>query len=310
MTTGTPQSPAVKACGAAEDSGVTVRVTGGLGNQMFQYAAARALSLRLGVPLTLDLRFFDRGRHRRYGLDALPLAPHAEVGNQGASRWARLLAPLQQVARSMTGRGVPVYREPHFHVDEAFFSMRAPVRLEGHFQSERYFASASVMLREELMPPPADDPLSRDIAHAMAASESAALHVRRGDYLTEPKNRALFAECGPTYYAAAMSHLPANCSVFVFSDDMAWCREHLPRARPLCFVEDGVPRGALADLWLMTRARHHVIANSSLSWWGAWLAQASALTGAGRGITVAPRRWFVDPRFDDRDLVPEGWFRV
>ena len=239
---------------------------------MFQYAAARALSLRLGVSLTLDLRFFDRGRHRRYGLDALPLSHHTVLGSQGASRWARLLAPLQHVTRRMTSPAVAVYREPHFHVDEAFFSLRAPVRLEGHFQSERYFASASAMLREELMPPPADDPLSRDIAHAMAASESAALHVRRGDYLTEPKNRTLFAECGPAYHAAAMALLPADCTVFVFSDDMGWCREHLPRVRPLSFVDNGQPRSAMADLWLMTRARHHVTANSSLSWWGAWLA--------------------------------------
>ncbi len=310
MTPDVGRPAAATAPPAAVDRGVTVRIAGGLGNQMFQYAAARALSLRLGVPLTLDLRFFDRGRHRRYGLDALPLGPHDETGRQGAGRWARLLAPLRQAGRRLAGRAVPVYREPHFHVDDAFFALRAPVRLEGHFQSERYFASAAGQLARELMPPAADDPLSREMAHAMAAGESAALHVRRGDYLTEPKNRALFAECGTDYHAAAMARLPADCTVFVFSDDMAWCREHLPRARPLCFVDDGRPRGALADLWLMTRARHHVIANSSLSWWGAWLARAAAPKDAYARTTVAPRRWFVDPRFDDRDLVPEGWIRV
>lgn len=308
MSIGSGQPPAAQARDAPDGAGVTVRIAGGLGNQMFQYAAARALALRLGVPLTLDLRFYDRGRHRRYGLDALPLAPHATLGRHGAGRWARLTAPLQQAGRRLLGRAVPTYREPHFHVDEAFFALRAPVRLEGHFQSQRYFAAAAGVLRDELMPPAADDPLSRRIAQAMAAGESAALHVRRGDYLSEPKNRALFAECGPAYHGAALARLPADCTVYVFSDDMAWCREHLPRTRPLVFVDDGQPRGALADLWLMSRARHHVIANSSLSWWGAWLARA-ADGGAGH-TTVAPRQWFVDPRFDDRDLVPEGWIRV
>ena len=99
MTTSAPQAAAATASDAAGEPGVTVRIAGGLGNQMFQYAAARALAVRLGVPLTLDLRFFDRGRHRRYGLDAMPLAPHAELGRQGAGRWARLLAPLRQAGR-------------------------------------------------------------------------------------------------------------------------------------------------------------------------------------------------------------------
>jgi hypothetical protein len=297
-----------------QDPGVTVRIAGGLGNQMFQYAAGRALAHRLCVPLTLDLRFFDRGRHRRYGLDALPLAPHHVLGRQDVGRWARWLAPLQRAGERLRGRTVPTYREPHFHVDEAFFGLRAPVRIQGHFQSQRYFETLARALRQELMPPVPTDALSQDLARAMAEAESAALHVRRGDYLSEPKNRALFAECGPGYHEAAMARLPPGCRVYVFSDDMTWCRQHLPRSRPLVFVEDGQPRGALADLWLMTQARHHVIANSSLSWWGAWLARDAGAAGAGaadRGrIAVAPRRWFVDPRFDDRDLVPGDWVRV
>jgi hypothetical protein len=144
----------------------------------------------------------------------------------------------------------------------------------------------------------------------MAAGEATALHVRRGDYVTEAKNRKLFAELDAGYYASALARMPTDCTVYVFSDDMSWCRDHLPKVRPLCFVDDGQRRGALADLWLMTRARHHVIANSSLSWWGAWLAGATAVQAAARRTTVAPSKWFVDPSFDDRDLVPEGWIRV
>lgn len=293
---------------ASGSQGVTVRITGGLGNQMFQYAAARALSLRLGVPLTLDLQFFDRGRHRRYGLDALPLAPHSVLSPLSEVRWARLMVPLRRGARRLLQSAEPVYREPHFHVDQAFFQLRAPVQLWGHFQSQQYFASAATSLQRELMPPEAKDSLSQETAHAMAIGPSAALHVRRGDYLTVAKNRALFAQCGAAYYASAMARLATDCTVYVFSDDMVWCREELPHTRPLVFVDDGQPRSALADLWLMTRARHHVIANSSLSWWGAWLGRDT--DGNMEQTTIAPLQWFVDPLMDDRDLIPEGWIRV
>lgn len=287
--------------------GVSVRIAGGLGNQMFQYAAARALALRLGVPLTLDVSFYDQARHRAYGLSAFPLAPHHTRGRPGGGRWSRLVASL---GRRLQGRGVHHYREPHVHVDEAFFSLRAPVHLEGHFQSARYFESAADTVRAELAPPTPADALSRQIAHAMAEGPGAALHVRRGDYVSNPKNQAVFATCDQAYFQAALQRLPEDCTVFVFSDDMAWSRAQLPRLRRLVFVDDGAPRQALADLWLMSRAQHHVIANSSLSWWGAWLARREAGPGDRARVTIAPKRWFVHPAYDDRDIVPPGWLRM
>lgn len=287
--------------------GVSVRIAGGLGNQMFQYAAARALALRLGVPLTLDVSFYDRKRHRAYGLDALPLAEHRERGQAGGGRWSRFVAGLN---RRLQGRAVQLYREPHVHVDEAFFALQAPVHLEGYFQSARYFEAAAEQIQAELSPPEPDDVLSQHIARAMAAGPAAALHVRRGDYLSNPKNRAVFAVGDEAFFQAALSRLPEDCTVFVFSDDMVWSRGHLPKIRRLEFVDDGYPREALADLWLMRRARHHVIANSSLSWWGAWLAKRGEGSDAERGLTIAPKRWFVDPAYDDRDIVPPGWLRL
>ena len=290
--------------------GVSIRISGGLGNQMFQYAAARALALRLAVPLTLDLSFYDRARHRGYGLDAFKLASHAETGRTDGGRLSRLAASLRKAGTKLSGQATPVYEEPHFHHDPAFDTLRAPIHLIGHFQSPRYFEMQPAKIRAELAPPAASDPLSQEIAAGMAAHESCALHVRRGDYLSNPKNRALFAVCDERYHAAALARLPAGCTVYVFSDEMPWARVHLPRVaaeaggHELVFVDDGQPRSGLADLWLMTRARHHVIANSSLSWWGAWLA------GADKGLTLAPTQWFVDSAFDTRDLVPKGWVRV
>jgi hypothetical protein len=290
-------------------NGVSVRIAGGLGNQMFQYAAARALALRHGVPLELDLSFYDPGRHRSYELDAFALGPHSVVAPPPPGVFPRTRAALARAWRQWRNSRAPrlaVYREPHFHFDPRFAQLVPPVRLVGHFQSARYFEGCEATIRQEFAPPPATDALSRQIAQRMG-SHGVALHLRRGDYVTNPKNAVLFAVCGVDYYTRALALLPAGAEVFVFSDDMAWAREHLPGLpgqRPLVFVDDGSRRSGLADLWLMAQARHHVIANSSLSWWGAWLAAPAS------GLKIAPARWFVDPAMDDRDLVPAAWTRL
>lgn len=311
MTLPAPAAVAGPDGGLGQGSGVSVRIAGGLGNQMFQYAAARALALRLGVPLTLDLSFFDRRRHRAYGLNALPLGPHAERRPPAAGRLARWAGALAQAGRRLSAPASALYREPGVAVDEAFFALRAPVHLLGHFQSARYFDAAAAQVQHELSPPPPADEFSLTLAQRMAAGPSAALHVRRGDYLSNPKNRAIFACADTAYYSAALERLPPGCTVFVFSDDMPWSRANLAHAKhDFVFVDDGQARPVLADLWLMQRARHHIIANSSLSWWGAWLAKCGRGGHADTGLAIAPRRWFVHPDYDDRDLVPPGWLRL
>jgi hypothetical protein len=288
---------------------VGIRLSGGLGNQMFQYAAARALALRCAANLVLDASFFDAGRHRRFDLQALPLAPHRLLpAVRGPA--ARSRAAIARAWRKVVGPPIPEYREVHFHFDPAWEGLRAPLRLRGHFQSARYFVGRSALLRQELMPAPPQDAHSLALAQTLRRSPCAALHVRRGDYLSA-KNAAIYAQLDAAYYTAAMQRLPADTQVLVFSDDIGWCQQalkapaHLPR---LEFVgAEGQPRTALADLHLMALARHHVIANSSLSWWGAWLGQQGH---AEAGIVVAPARWFVDAAVDTSDLVPPAWQRL
>ena len=272
---------------------VTVAINGGLGNQMFQYAAARALAERCAAGLLLDLAFYNDRRHRQFELDAFPIEIGGVIGERGGrlSRW---------IARE---RGGAVYREPHFHYDPAFETLTAPVRLEGYFPSPRYFAGHEAVVRHDLAPPAAADAESQGLAPLIGSGEATALHVRRGDYVTQPKINRLMGTCSPAYYEAALEKIPGNGTVFVFSDDIAWAKSNLPQTRPLVFVGDGSPRPGVADLWLMTLARHHIIANSSFSWWGAWLAEPD-------GVTIAPARWFANAAHDERDLFPPNWIRL
>lgn len=275
----------------AIDATVTVEIAGGLGNQMFQYAAARALALRHGAKLVLATSFYRRGRHRSFELSRLPI--EAEVGRTGG------LPGFGRLFRSKA----PIYTEPHFHFDAGLATLKPPVRLKGYFQSWRYFAGHENTIRAELSPSMPDDGESLKLAVDMASGDWAALHVRRGDYVT-PKNRAQLDMCGVDYYRDAMGLLPADCRVLVFSDDIAWAKAHLPPVRPLIFAGGVAPREGFADLWLMSRARFHIIANSSFSWWGAWLA------GRGDGFVVAPERWFGESTVNTSDLVPDNWRRL
>ncbi|MDB5540638.1 MAG: fucT2 [Devosia sp.] len=277
---------------------VTVAISGGLGNQMFKYAAARALALRHGGDVGLDVTFYRNSRHRHFELDAFPIIAKRLVPASGGF-WKRFGAKSREPeARAR------VYREPHFRFDPAFLDLALPVVLDGYFQSPRYFESSAEAIRRELTPPPARDSESLAIARAMTERDSAAVHVRRGDYVSKAHVNAIHGTCSIAYYQRAIEQLPGDSTVFVFSDDIAWARANLPAVRRLVFVGDAGPRPGLADLWLMTLAQHHIVANSSFSWWGAWLA------APGNGRKFAPARWFADASLDDRDLVPADWTRV
>ncbi len=281
----------------SETKSVTVALTGGLGNQMFQYAAARALAERCAAGLTLDLAFYNDRRHRQFELDAFPIDITGVIGSGDRGFSNRLL-------NWFSPRREAVYREPHFHYDPAFESLTAPVRLEGYFASPRYFAGHEAIVRRELTPPAAEDAESQRLAAQIGSGAATALHVRRGDYVSQPKVSRLMGTSSLAYYAAALERIPADSTVFVFSDDIAWAKAHLPQLRPMIFVGEESTRPAIADLWLMTLARHHIIANSSFSWWGAWLAHEQD------GETIAPAKWFADATHDDKDLLPANWTRL
>lgn len=269
---------------------IGIAIAGGLGNQMFQYAAARALALRHGAGLRLDPSFYGARRHRVFQLSRLPIAGKIEDRNWSGLGWVRR-------------RAVPSYAEPHFGYDPAFVNLVPPVRLSGYFQSARYFEGYEDVVRAELSPPMPQDDESIKLATALASGDWVAMHVRRGDYVLA-KNRALLDMCGVGYYDDALRLLPKDVKVLVLSDDVAWAAENLRPIREMTFCGLAGPRDGLADLWLMTRARYHIIANSSFSWWGAWLA------GRKDGAVIAPQRWFGDPAIDTVDLIPPGWQRL
>jgi hypothetical protein len=289
---------------------VIARVEGGLGNQLFQYAAARSLADRLECDLLLDLRGLVENGDRPFQLDLYRI--RASVANsqqlQGlpdwrSSRWGRIRANLSQFAPAFLS--FPVFWPRSFAFDRRFEQISHPVYLVGYWQSEKYFAWNRPRLLQDiqlLAPLPANTPLLEEIR----STRSVALHIRRGDYVSNTAAAQFHGLCDMDYYRAAINALKArfpDIHVFVFSDEPAWARANLVLDVPTRYVDANPPDQGHIDLELMRQCRHHVIANSSFSWWGAWLCESHDQ------MVYAPKRWFADPDTDTTDVIPVRWIQ-
>jgi hypothetical protein len=297
---------------------VVTRLIGGLGNQMFQYAVGRALALRRGAALKFDVTGFAAvGAHtkRRYELDCFPIhggaaseADLARFGRAGKPRSPRLERVLRRLRMDWRPDGAwPIYYEPHFQFDPAVNELTAPVYLDGYWQSERYFLGIAGVLRREFTAEVALDRENEAIAAGIDAVNAVSLHVRRGDYVSDPTTNRVHGTCSPDYYRRAVDYVASRTAaphIFVFSDDPQWSRANLRFAVPITIVDANSPDYGYRDMQLMARCRHHIIANSSFSWWGAWL------NPSPDKIVVAPQRWFVASTNNTRDLIPPNWARL
>ncbi|HLP97529.1 MAG TPA: alpha-1,2-fucosyltransferase [Sideroxyarcus sp.] len=287
-------------------------IIGGLGNQMFQYAAARALSLRRGQPLYLDVsEFAGYDLHHGFELDRVfncPAAIATRAEMAGVLGWQS----FRRVRRAMARPSMARWRRDELIVEPCFQYWegidRAPqdCYLMGYWQSDRYFQDCADTIRAEFA---FQSPLAgrnAQLARQMDDVNAVSLHVRRGDYANNPKAASTHGLCPPDYYREAVQLMAARIArphLFIFSDDMVWVKENLKFELPCEFVEHNRGTESYNDMRLMSLCKHHIIANSSFSWWGAWLNP-----DPGK-IVVAPQRWFAK-QIDTRDLLPKDWVRL
>lgn len=285
---------------------IAASLTGGLGNQMFQYAAGRSLALRLGTELVLNL--WNLGRHspnatpRSYALG--PFRIRADLRRRVIShRPLRKERSAHGIVRDRVRNAVARFRileEGPSGLCSEFFSAQDWTLLDGFWQSPAYFADHESRIREEFAfrVPPAGR--TADLLGQIASTNSVSVHVRRGDYVTNEYVSTRMGALDEPYYRRAIDTIAEQSTgihLFVFSDDLSWCREHLNGPWPVTFAS-GAPAD---DLRLMSACRHHVIANSSFSWWGAWLDPRPDK------LVVAPKEWFRnDPRRADL-IIPADW---
>ena len=298
---------------------VVTKLMGGLGNQMFQYAAGRSLALRLDVPLKIDLSWFTFsawGRlaslmfsdtARSYMLDEFPNI-HTSVSTK------------QEIERFYTRRGLfdrlllrtGKYREsyisePHHSYWKGFEQLAAPACLFGYWQNEQYFKAIADTIRRDFTFPQLFSGAAEETAGRIRTSCNAvAVHIRRGDYVSNPRINKFHGLCSPEYYSCALKtvvkHINAMPELFLFTDDPIWVQEHFD-TKGMSATVINFPNHTASpchDMHLMSLCKHHIIANSSFSWWGAWLANKS-------GIVCAPKKWFAAHEHEISGIPAPGW---
>jgi Glycosyl transferase family 11 len=289
---------------------ILVQLLGGLGNQMFQYAAARAVSLRCNAPLILDGSWLSGETQRHFAL--WPFRIKAEIIESARFR-SQLNLVCWRFAQRLNRRfgthklGARVYREKSFRYDSRAQSLEAPVYMYGYFQSEKYFADCRNIIFDDFQISDPPSPKAQALLDHIKACDAICMHVRRGDYVTDPTVNAFHGVCPIDYYHRGLQETANNLTrpeCFVFSDDPVWVRDNLKLKVSTTIVDIHGPDEAHEDLRLMAACHSYVIANSSMSWWGAWLGRRP-----GKRV-VAPRQWFQAASRDARDLIPNDWARL
>ncbi len=290
---------------------VVVNLIGGLGNQMFQYAAGRALSLRRDTSLKHDVSDFEGYRlHQGFELHRVfacqvELASHAEVHALLGWRSGQRMMSLLKRRQLAWLRGSRFVVEPHFRYWSGIKDVPGDCYLAGYWQSERYFADVTENVHNDFT---FKNPLSGrnlELSGQIAACNAVSLHIRRGDYVTNVKTSGLLGACSLDYYRDAIAYMVGRVEsprFFVFSDDIEWVKAHLNLDVPCTYIDHNRGADSYRDMQLMSLCRHHIIANSSFSWWGAWL------NPCADKIVIAPKRWFAST-LNSEDLIPQAWKR-
>lgn len=288
---------------------IITHVIGGLGNQMFQYAAGRALSLERRQPLRLDISGY-RGYKLHdgfelHGIFECPAAVATEEEVQSILGWQSPAAIRRVMLRPYLAfiRKGGLVVEPHFHYWPGIKNAPDDCYLAGYWQSEKYFQEVASVIRTDFTFKSPLTGLNAVLADKINNVNAVSIHVRRGDYVSNPKNVARYGSCTEDYYQAAVRYISESVKkpfYFIFSDDISWVKDHFKIDLPCQYVDHNSGNESHNDMCLMSLCRHHIIANSTFGWWAAWL------NPSPDKIVVAPKKWFIHEVNID-DLYPKGW---
>jgi Glycosyl transferase family 11 len=289
---------------------VVTELKGGLGNQLFQYAAALSLAKEKSTPLKVDVTCLETadeilGTYRNYKLRHLDnppkIADAEELNYFNRFRKNKFHALLPFRKRK-------VLKEPSFSFYSSFFKYSNHVLMTGNWQSESYFSKNREVILAEIsfhqLPLYTD---TTTILSAIQSSQSVGVHIRRGDYVTNKIANDVLGTLPISYYEKASQVIQreqGTISYFVFSDDIQWASSNLPFLENAVFVDIDAQEKDITEFYLMSQCKHQIIANSSFSWWAAWLN-----TNQQKKV-IAPEKWFNKAKYDTKDLIPSNWIRV
>ena len=294
---------------------IVVRISGGLGNQLFQYACARSLAKENKAGIVLDISGYQDYRLHKYCLDKYRISICGCIRSRLVSAILRKLLVWMEATISRNS----IFKDLVVTIDDerdsrlfGCFSRTRIISLDGYFQSSVFFESAREVLIKELGKPKTLEQETRKIAKDISESNAVSVHIRRGDYLSDSNANAIHGVCTYGYYRRAyriIKERDPSISVFIFSDDIEWCKDNVQdvlsdHAGCIRFIEHTDSNTNHDDLYLMSLCKHNILANSTFSWWGAWLGNKVSR------IVVAPNEWFAAAEKKDEHPGLKEWLRV
>lgn len=294
---------------------IVTRLSGGMGNQMFQYALGRALSLEHGVPLLLDTELLlDRTPRppklhfvfRDYDLHIFNIEARIARREEIPARHRLYLGGKAKLA--LDGYMKRVWKheglERSFAFDPRVCELGPDAYLDGYWQSPKYFAGYEDVIRKDFTLKNGLSERGQQLQREIASTSAVCVNVRRGDFVVNSFHGLM----GTEYFDHTIDHLRRTTDaekVYVFSDDVAWCEQNLRFPLPTVFVGHEYKGEKFGEyLALMSACRHFIIPNSSFGFWAAWLSPHANKT------VIAPKQWFSDASIDTSDLIPPSWLRM
>ncbi|HEY0030058.1 MAG TPA: alpha-1,2-fucosyltransferase [Bacteroidia bacterium] len=292
---------------------IIVKLMGGLGNQLFQYAFGRHLAIMNNVELRMDVSGLQTSDNRftSRNLDLSNFNIQASIATEN---------DLKSYAKSKLGKVIDLLmlqlpfkksnlyiREPGFRFFKSALTAPNNSYLDGYWQSEEYFKDIRSQLLNELTLNSAASAKTIETSSRIKATNAVSIHVRRGDYISIAQNQSVYETCNETYYLNAMRRITLTVKdpvFYVFSDEPDWFRQNVKTQYAVEYITHNLGADSYQDLYLMSICQHNIIANSSFSWWGAWL---NASPGK---IVIAPRKWFKGTGKDTSDLIPKQWIQL
>jgi hypothetical protein len=284
---------------------IIVKIYGGMANQLFQYAAGYALSMHHATALKIDTSYFqekNKDTKRSFALDKFninyELASQEEIDDVFKFRsidyaWNKFLPTSKK----------RFYGEKKPGFNEHFFDLSDTVYLRGYFQSEKYFIDCQKSLLEQYQVKTNGLEPVLPLAEILKNSNSVALHIRLGDYLN-PTLSSIMAPFDIAYYQRAVDYFQQHIihpTFYVFSDQIQLAKDLLKIDAEFVFVDEKMSANSDTDFYLMQSCQHQIIANSTFSWWAAYLNKHT------HKIVVAPQKWYKDHFGDATDLYPNNW---
>lgn len=286
-----------------------IRMEGGLGNQMFQYAFTRSIAASTGDEVALDLAglITPNDTQRTYRLkEVFGIEVRLATSEESALFQRGLKNPRLLALKHALRPSAPVYvRERSGSFEPSALKVRGNAYFRGNWQSERYFDRVQEEIRKTFSRFPRLSGAALEIKSEIDES-SLSLHVRRGDYVTHKDAAAVIGAQSAEYYKRALDKALAGMDrprIFVFSDDVPWVKETLDLPISTRYVS-GSGAADWEEMHLMSLCRRHVISNSSFSWWGAWLDERPDK------LVIAPKPWFREPRLENKYICPSSWIRI